>query len=148
LKVDHAFRNVKRFFLDTAPVIYYVEKNPRYLTVATAIFDRVDNGTLTVVTSPVTLAECLAIPYRSGLVNLQQDFLDLLVHGRNTFFAPIDHNVAREAAELRARYNLTLLDALQVSLALNAGCQAFLTNDAALRRVSEISILVLDDLEV
>jgi predicted nucleic acid-binding protein len=54
--------------------------------------------------------------------------------------------VAARAAELRARYRLKLADALQLALALQAGCEAFLTNDLALRRVAELRVLVLDDL--
>jgi predicted nucleic acid-binding protein len=49
---------------------------------------------------------------------------------------------------LRAKYNLSLTDAFQVSNALFANCEAILTNDQMLRRVSEIRILILDDLEI
>jgi predicted nucleic acid-binding protein len=35
-----------------------------------------------------------------------------------------------------------------IAVAIEAGCQAFLTNDALLRRVGELRILVLEDLEV
>jgi hypothetical protein len=31
---------------------------------------------------------------------------------------------------------------------LNAGCEAFVTNDAALRRVTEFRVYTLDDLEL
>ena len=34
MKVADALQNVTRLFLDTAPVIYYVERNPRYAAVA------------------------------------------------------------------------------------------------------------------
>jgi predicted nucleic acid-binding protein len=52
------------------------------------------------------------------------------------------------AAELRARYNLTLTDAFQVACALDAGCEAFLTNDFGLKRVTEIQVIVLDALDI
>jgi len=42
MKTAEALHQVKRLFLDTAPVIYYVEKNPRYLAVVAPIFDRID----------------------------------------------------------------------------------------------------------
>ena len=51
------------------------------------------------------------------------------------------------AAELRARYRLRLPDAIQLAVALNAGCQAFLTNDRDLQRVTAVRILSLEDLE-
>jgi predicted nucleic acid-binding protein len=41
-----------------------------------------------------------------------------------------------QAASLRARYGLRTPDALQISVALAAGCSAFLTNDARLQRVT------------
>jgi hypothetical protein len=56
------------------------------------------------VTSPITLAAFLVMPYRSGMDSLQQDFFDLIVHGQNTVFVPLDEMSARQAAELRAYY--------------------------------------------
>jgi hypothetical protein len=37
---------------------------------------------------------------------------------------------------------------VKVAAALAAGCNAFLTNDLGLKRVTELPILVLDELEV
>lgn len=148
MKIADALQGVSRIFLDTAPVIYYVENNPRYLTIVEVVFDYIDSGALTAVTSPVTLAEALIIPYRSGTIDLQQAFFDLITQGPNTIFVPIDQDCGRRAAEIRARYNLTLTDALQIATALNAGCDAFLTNDVTLKRVTELRILLLDELEL
>jgi len=39
-------------------------------------------------------------------------------------------------------------DAFQIAVALAAGCDAFLTSDNTLKRVSELTILVLDELEL
>jgi predicted nucleic acid-binding protein len=145
LKIDAALQNITHLFLDTAPVIYYVEKNPQYFATVGFVFDQIDSGSMTAVTSPVTLAECLIVPYRLGIANLQQDFLDLIVYGNNTVFISIDRDIGRRAAELRARYNITLPDALQIASALAAGSNAFLTNDATLKRVTEVNVLVLDE---
>lgn len=148
MKVADALQTVTRLFLDTAPVIYYVEQNPRYVPLVDEIFDRIDNGSLPAVTSPVTLAECLVVPQRLGQVTVQQAFMDLVVSGSGITFWPLDHAIACQAAELRARYGLSLTDAFQIAAALAAGCDAFLTNDAALQRVAELTILVLEDLAV
>lgn len=40
------------------------------------------------------------------------------------------------------------LDALQIAAAVESGCEAFLTNDLTIKRVQEISVLVLDELEL
>ena len=147
MKVTDALQGVTRLFLDTAPVIYYVEKHPTYLALVAPIFGRIDADALIAVTSPVTLAECLVMPYRLNLPKLQQDFTDLIVYGQSTIFTQIDQEVACQAAELRANYNVTLADALQIAIALNMGCEALLTNDGALERVRELRILIVDKLE-
>jgi predicted nucleic acid-binding protein len=56
--------------------------------------------------------------------------------------------VSQKAAEIRVHYNLKLPDALQVAVALVSGCDGFLTNDAALQRVTELRILLLGALEI
>jgi predicted nucleic acid-binding protein len=50
------------------------------------------------------------------------------------------------AAEVRARYNLRTPDALQVAAASALQCEAMLTNDSSLKRVTELKIILLDDL--
>jgi len=148
MNVTQALGRINRLFLDTAPVIYYVEKNPQYSALTDAIFNLLDQGAFTAVTSPITLAECLVYPYRQGNVSVQQDFTDLIVHGYSTLCIGIDAKMGAKAAELRAIYNLALPDALQIACALAAGCDAFLSNDIALKRVSEIPMLIVDELTV
>ncbi len=135
-----------RLFLDSAPVVYYVERHPLFSPLLAPIFQAIDTGTLTAVTSPITLAECLIVPCRLGLTPLQQDFTDLICQGAHTEFVCIDPAIAQTAAALRAKYNLSLTDALQVASALAANCQAILTNDAGFRRVTELPILLVTDL--
>src|SRR5207248_2734353 len=109
---------------------------------------RIDQGSPTAITAPVTLAECLVLPIRLGQSSVQQDFTDLIVRGQNVLFVLINDSTACQAADLRARYNLGLADALQIAAALSAASDAFLTNDVALKRVRELPILVLDELEL
>ena len=148
MKVAQAIQGVSRLFLDTAPVIYYVERNPTYSARADQIFDSIDAGILRGVTSPITLAESLIGPIRQGVAQVQQSFFDLMVSGANMVFVALDHSIGQRAAELRVQYNLGMSDAFQIAAALSAGCGAFLTNDLALKRVRQLPILVLDELEL
>ncbi len=59
MKLSVRLRNVQRIFLDTRPIIYFVEKNPIYLAKVQPVFTRIDSSMLTAVTSPITLSECL-----------------------------------------------------------------------------------------
>ena len=136
--------SVARLFMDTAPIIYFIEEHPRYLPSMDQVFQLVDSGALQIVTSPITLAECLVLPLRQGDTGIVQAFTDLLAGGPSTHFHPIEQRAGELAARLRAQYGLSLPDALQVAVAIDAGCDAFLTNDMELSRVTDLHVLVLE----
>ena len=74
VKVDDALAGVRLLFLDTAPVIYLVERNPTYVAIARAMFRFIMRGDVIAVTSPVTLAETLVAPVRAGIPQLQRQY--------------------------------------------------------------------------
>lgn len=116
-----------------------MECNERYKGAVQAVFDYIDKGSLIAITSPVPLAECLIFPYRQERSDLAKAFSEVIVNGRNTIFTSIDQETATTAARLRAGYNLSLADSFPFAVALSADCDAFLTNDMTLRRVTELS---------
>src|SRR4051794_27284922 len=142
MKVVDAIRGLNSLFLDSAPVIYFVENNPEYIRIVDPIFALLDSGAITAVSSVVTLAECLVSPLRLNLRSQVQLFTKMLAHSSRTRFVQLGQAEAETAADLRARYNLRLPDALQVAAALSAGCDALLTNDGGFRRVTELRVLV------
>jgi predicted nucleic acid-binding protein len=137
----------RRVFLDSAPVIYYVEDEPVRAALIDPIFRSIDEGRVDAVTTLVTVLECLTLPVRLGRDDLEQRFIALLVANPSVRLWPLDLELARLAAQLRAGYRLQLGDAIQLSAALHSGCDAFLTNDVRLRRVREVPVVVVDDLE-
>lgn len=147
MTITEALADVRRIFLDTAPLIYAIEQNPTYIHVVSPVFPAIDRGDITAVTSPVTLAETLVIPYRLQSLALQRQYDDQIVSGLNTVFVAIDDAIAHQAAEFRARYNLTLPDAFQVAVAIRSHCDTLLTNDTILRRVTELRVIVIGDME-
>ncbi|QHG21220.1 PIN domain-containing protein [Nostoc sp. ATCC 53789] len=146
MRISDALAGVSSLFLDTAPVIYFVERNPQFVDLVDPIFDRLE-ADITAVVSGITLSECLVGAIRLGLVDLEQAFVDVLQQDE-VVFVEINVAIAREAARIRVRYNLQLPDALQVAAAIIAGCEAFLTNDTALKRVTELRVLVVGELLV
>lgn len=148
MKLDTALVGISRLGIDAAPVIYFIEVHPRYDPLVSAVFQRVSDGVLTGVTSVITLTEVLVHPLARGNLALARQYRTLLRRSRQIRMIPVDPAVAEHAAELRARYRLRTPDAIQVATALTAGCEAFLTNDRDLRRVTELRTLLLDDLEL
>lgn len=66
MKIAAALAKVQELFLDTAPVIYHVEGNPTYQPLTDQVFQTIQAGTLSAVTSSITLSECLVHPYWRG----------------------------------------------------------------------------------
>lgn len=147
MKLAKQLEKVGIIFLDTAPVIYFVERNPEFFSIVQEVFERLDANELTAVVSPITLAECLVLPYKQRKSEIAQAFTELLASSESVLFYPIDEIIADKAADLRARHNLTLTDAFQLAIAIQTECDAFLTNDSDLKRVKEISVLVLSEAE-
>ena len=92
--------------------------------------------------------EVLTLPKRVGNRSLEREYSELLLNSRNFSLVDVNPEIAENAAELRARYNLRTPDALQIASAIVTGCQAFITNDTVFKRVNELSILVLSELEL
>ena len=147
-KLDDALIGVTRLGFDTAPFIYFVERHPAYVGIVREVIRRVDSGIISGCASVVTLTEVLTQPKRLGNTALEVSYRELLLQSRNFTLIAIDAAIAEQAADLPARYGLRTPDALQVAAALSAGCEAFLTNDTTLKRMAELGILVLDELEL
>ncbi|HEX9987087.1 MAG TPA: PIN domain-containing protein [Chloroflexia bacterium] len=147
MKLDVALSGATRLGLDTSAIIYFIEAHPKYDTLITAIFNDIATGRFVGVTSAITLTEVLIQPLLHDDTQLQQRYRDLLLWSDNFEVVSVDAAVAERAANIRARYRLRTPDALQIATALNANCQVFITNDATLHRVSELRVLLLDELK-
>ena len=147
-KLGNALAAVSALGFDTAPVIYFIEANPLYDRLVTSIFESIENGDILGFTSVVTLSEVLVQPIRNSDAKLSHQYRNLLLHSANFFARNITAAVAETAADLRARYQIRTPDALQIATAIEARCDAFLCNDKNLQRVTEISVLILDELEL
>ncbi len=145
VNLDEALAGVKRIFIDTAPVIYFVEDNPDFVEVVQVVINKLMAREIEAVISPVTFAECMVQPIKMKDIKLQKDFVDFILAGEPIFMVDTDTEIGYQAAYLRAKYNLKLPDALQVATAIRSGCEALLTNDDQLRRVSELRVLMIED---
>ena len=123
MRVVEALSGVSRLFLDTSPVVYFVEENPDFLPIVSIIFEQIEHAALVGIAAPVTLAECLVVPCRTVDVDGQREFVELLTNTENIEFVDIGQQVGQRAGELRAKYNLQLPDSLQIATALDVGCK-------------------------
>jgi predicted nucleic acid-binding protein len=132
--------------LDTAPIIYYLEAYPDWGPLVRPLFDaRVLPGANTAVTSTITLAEVLVKPLQTARADLVTAYRAFLTSSPHLALEEITPAIAERAADLRACYGLRLPDACQVAVALAAKAALLVTNDAQMRRVTELRVLMLKD---
>ena len=148
MKIDVALAGISRLAVDTAPFIYFAEKDLNFRDRVREVFRFAEINKITLVTSTVTLTEVLVKPLRTGDKPVEETYRALLSDTKFVQLIPVDEAIANRAAYLRATYNLRTPDALQVATAIESGAAAFLTNDLEVKRVTEILVLVLDELEL
>lgn len=117
-----------------------------YLPTLLPLFESLDQGKLSAVTSTLTLLETMVIPYRSNNIHLAEQYATLLEHGKGLALIPIDLPLLRLATLLRATTSVKTPDALQLAAALSAGCEYFLTNDRRFPQLPNLKILQLNDI--
>ena len=134
-----------RVCIDTAPIIYFIEKNPRYLNVVRPVFAEIDAGRIEAITSTITLLEVLVQPIKANNRSLAEQYREVLLYSEGLTTFEILHEVSEMSSELRAKYSIKTPDAIQVAVSILYGANKFITNDSALKKVSDIDVLVLDD---
>jgi predicted nucleic acid-binding protein len=146
LRLEEELRTLNTIFLDTAPIIYYIEANPLFGILSKSVIDKLQRNTLKGFTSAITLTEVLVKPVETGRDDLVDKFITFLTNGKNLTLLEISVRIGEVAGRLRGKYpSIKALDALQISAAIDIKADAFLTNDKRLEKVSEIKVIVMKD---
>jgi predicted nucleic acid-binding protein len=135
----------KKVCIDTAPFIYYMERHPQYGTIVKPIFENIEKGNIEAIATNITLLEVLVQPYRTGNDKLAEKYRDILLNAEGLTTFEVTHEISENAAKLRAKYSIRTPDAIQISTALTNTADIFLTNDEALKKISEIKVVCLND---
>ena len=136
----------KRVFVDTAPIIYYLENSALYMDSVKNFFEKCLEKNIQIVTSSITIEEYLVFPYSSGKMEFADNFKRFIEY-MNIEVVDIDSNIAEQGAKIRGKYkNFKAMDALQIATAIVSGCDMFFTNDKQLRQEKELPCMIMDDL--
>ena len=137
----------KKIFLDTAPLIYYIEENPLYAAFLNDLFTTHENKKIQFVSSVITLLEVLVLPLREGNKKLSEAYENILTNSRSIDVIDINTNIAKIAAQLRADYSLKTPDAILLATAIYSSADFFLTNDKRLQTIKEVNVITLNDFQ-
>jgi predicted nucleic acid-binding protein len=113
-----------------------------------AIIEQIERAAVEAFSSVILLPEVLMLPTRLGKTELVKAYREILFNSQHFQLVAVSLQIGERATGLRAQYNLRTPDAIHVATALEMGCEAFLTNDNGLKRVGEIRVLILDNVEV
>lgn len=105
----------KRIFLDTSPLIYYLQPNDLYYSIMKSFWGKYSEWDY--ITSAFTVTEYLTYPFQKGDSKMVQDFYSFLwdMHIR---IKNINREIAEKAAKIRAEYKgFKAMDSLQLATA-------------------------------
>lgn len=141
--------NSKIISIDTTVLIYFIEKHPKYFDLIHKLFSKVNtiDKPFKLVTSVITLIEVLTKLFREHKKELVSNYYDILLFSENVFVVMLEVSIAKITAELRSKYMfLKTPDAIQLATAIYSEAEYFLTNDSRLKDVTEVRVVILDDL--
>lgn len=136
----------KRVFIDTAPIIYFLESSSLYMESMEKFFSKCVKEHIQIVTSTLTVEEYLVLPYSDGKMEYVDNFKRFIKY-MNIEVVDIDAVIAEQGAKIRGRYkNFKAMDALQIAAAVAKQCDIFFTNDKQLRQEKELPCLTMEDI--
>ena len=114
-----------RIFLDTAPIIYYVERKPKLFE--TMQFFLRQNISADYFTSVVSIAEYFPYPFKQANAKKLVEEFERFVSQTDLTIVNIDRGIAMMSAQIRSKYvHFKTMDALQLAAALYTECDIFL----------------------
>ncbi len=133
-------------FIDTATFIYLIESHPIFADKVINLFSESIINRDSLITSVITLMEFGVKPEREGRKEVIEKFEEFLAKF-NFEVTRIDVSIAKKAYQLRAKYQfLKGMDAIQIAVAILANCDEFVTNDKKLKKIKEISAIIIEEI--
>lgn len=128
-------------YIDTNIFVYFVEAAPDFFQKAKELFEHAAAVGARLVTSEITLAECIYRPSQENDAALVSVYEMLFEQSGEVALVPLDGAIAKRAAAAGGGLGLKLIDAVHYMSALEAGCDFFVTSDAAFRSGPKMAVL-------
>jgi predicted nucleic acid-binding protein len=124
--------------MDSAPIIYVLETHPKFGPRFEPLFAAHAAGRLRFAVTTITIIEVLTGPLQAANDALAQRYRAVLETWQ---LVDLDHEIAENAARLRASLRLGLADAVQVASALAVNAAALVTHDRDFSRVQSLRVI-------
>ncbi len=138
--------NNKVVALDSVIFIYALENHPEFGEISLEVFENIEQGLLQAVACDLTLAELIVQPLKLGRKDVAERYIKQLRVFPNLRFLSLTQEVIIEAAYLRAKHNVGMVDALHIAC-VSREAKVFITNDRRLKKDNlGVEVMLLDDL--
>ncbi|SMP48160.1 PIN domain-containing protein [Fibrobacter sp. UWB10] len=144
--MNKAIEKSRVLFLDTGAVVRLLQMHPDYYPVVSSVLDYAYENNLTVLVSDVTLFEISKKAFAAGEGLLSRQYREFFEHSRNVKPCEVTGEIAVKAAELATK-NLTTEESLRLATAFVCGADCILTDSAAFTDLTDIPVVLLDDVE-
>jgi len=124
--------------VDSAPIIYVLERHPKFGPRFQPLFDRHGAGEISFAVTTMTMAEVLAGPLGAGEEALAKRYRAVMESWQ---VVNLTADIAESAARFRARLKLKLPDAIQVASAIAVNADALVTHDRDFSKVKTLTVL-------
>jgi predicted nucleic acid-binding protein len=124
-------------------LIYFLEQTDNLGDIAASVMTSIAQGGTLGIISTLALLEVQVKPYKINNLPLADHYYANLIRLPNCRWVELTYAIADQAAQLRAKYNISAPDAIHLATAIESGATAFVTNDMDMPQVEELELLCL-----
>lgn len=130
-----------RVYLDANVLIYFVEEHPTFAPFVRELFQAIEDGAISAISSELTLAEVLVKPLADNNSRIAGVYRTILSGAGPIQVATVDRAVLLESASVRAKFGGKMFDAIHVATAMLSTCDVFLSEDGGIRAPKSLRLL-------
>ncbi len=133
----------RRAYFDTNVFIYLIEGFVSFKESLNEIREAILNREVQIFTSELTLCEVLVAPLRDANAELVLRYRGLIEESGAFQLLPTTRETYIRVSLIRAQVRLKMADAIHVATAVEAGCNAFVSNDRDLKLPNALELIGL-----
>jgi predicted nucleic acid-binding protein len=136
-----AITTSSRVYIDTNIFIYYLERSPHFFEPVKHLFEHIDSVGAQLLTSEITVAECIYRPSQLGDQKLIRAYELLFEESHEVDLVPLDGHLAKQAAMHGSQIGLKLIDSIHLVSGLQSGCDYFVSSDARFKSGPRLTVI-------
>jgi len=133
-------------YFDTNIFIYAIDGHEEYQDLLQNMFEHIAENKILVITSELTLAECLVKPMRDENKESIEQYTNHIKTSELLKVKAVSRNILISSADTRNKLGLKLPDAIHMATAIDQECKTFITNDRKLKAPEGMERIYIKDL--